>query len=376
MTTTETTRWLDIPGAPSIAGVRARAFRGIDDWQALSELTIATNTLDGVPWLPSPDNLRLEIGEADGTNPFEDIVLVEQDGRLIGACGVQRVVRDGVPTYEVWGNVDPSVRRQGIGTWLLGRNLDRVRERTVREDPEGGVMLGSFADEAEVGHRALLADFGFTPVRHFFLMRRDLLVAIPEAAAPGRHRDPAGDRRPAPTDRRRRGGGVPRPLGPPREDRQRLPRDLRPGRARHRPVGRRLGRRRDRRRRPELDLARGERSPRGQARLAGAHQRPPAVAQARAGSGHHGGVAAGSSATPAWRKGCSGSIPRTRTVPSGCTKASVSSSEAGPRPIAGPWTATTTGPRPSGRSAPGSRACRRPGRRRGAGPTRRSCRTP
>ena len=184
MTTTETTRWLDIPGAPSIAGVRARAFRGIDDWQAMSELTIATNTLDGVPWLPSPDNLRLEIGEADGTNPFEDIVLVEQDGRVIGACGVQRVVRDGVPTYEVWGNVDPSVRRQGMGTWLLGRNLDRIRERTIREDPKGGVMLGSFADEAEVGHRALLADFGFTPIRHFFLMRRDLLVAIPEAALP------------------------------------------------------------------------------------------------------------------------------------------------------------------------------------------------
>ena len=46
MTTTETTRWLAIPGAPSIPGVRARRFRGSGDWPVLSELTMAANTLN------------------------------------------------------------------------------------------------------------------------------------------------------------------------------------------------------------------------------------------------------------------------------------------------------------------------------------------
>jgi mycothiol synthase len=184
VTTTETTRWLDIPGAPSIAGLRARAFRGLDDWQALSELTIATNTFDRVPWLPSADNLKLEIGKADGSDPFEDMAFVELDGRVIAASGVQRVVRDGVPTYDVWGNVDPSIRRRGIGTWLMGWNLDRIRQRADREDAGDEVALAGFTEDTEDGHRALLSDFGFGAVRHFFLMRRDLLEAIPGAPLP------------------------------------------------------------------------------------------------------------------------------------------------------------------------------------------------
>jgi mycothiol synthase len=184
MTTTETTRWLDIPGAPSIPGVRARRFRGSSDWPLLSELTTASNTFDGVPWMPTADNLRLEVGEADGTDPFEDFVIVELDDRVIAASGIQRVVRDGVPTYDAWGNVHPSVRRRGIGTWLMGRNIQRIRERADREDRGTQVMLAGFAEETEAGHRALLADFGFTTVRQFFLMRRDLHEAIPEAALP------------------------------------------------------------------------------------------------------------------------------------------------------------------------------------------------
>ena len=184
MTTTETTRWLDIPGAPSIAGMRVRAFRGDDDWQPLSELTVASNAFDGVPWLPTADNLRLEIGKADGTDPFDDLVLVELDGRVMAAAGVQRVVRDGVPTYDAWGSVHPSIRRRGVGTWLLRWNLARVRQRTDTEDRGADVAVGDFAQDTEAGHKALLAAFGFAPVRHFFLMRRELLDTIPEAPLP------------------------------------------------------------------------------------------------------------------------------------------------------------------------------------------------
>ena len=52
--------------------------------------------------------------------------------------------------------------------------------------------LGAFAEDAEAGHRALLAAAGFEPVRHFFLMRHGAARAVPDAAAARRHRDPAG----------------------------------------------------------------------------------------------------------------------------------------------------------------------------------------
>jgi mycothiol synthase len=139
---------------------------------------------DGVPWVPTAQNLSVEVGGADGVVPAEDIVIVELDGRVVAACGVDRVVRDGIPTYDAWGSVEPAIRRRGLGTWLLDRNLERARRRAATEDPDAAVDVGSFAEDAEIGHRALLADFGFAPVRHFFLMRRNLLEAIPEVRLP------------------------------------------------------------------------------------------------------------------------------------------------------------------------------------------------
>lgn len=183
-TSTDKYHWLDLAGAPPILGLRARAFGDDTDWDRLSGLMIAANAFDAVPWLPTPQTVKAEIGAAEGVNPVEDIVIVELDGRVVAACGVDRVVRDGTPTYDVWGNVDPSSRRRGLGTWLLGRNLDRARHRAAREDPGAEVAIGSFAEETEAGHRALLAAHGFVTVRHFFLMRRDDLESVEEPALP------------------------------------------------------------------------------------------------------------------------------------------------------------------------------------------------
>ena len=183
-TSTDKHHWLDIAGAPPIAGLRARAFHDDTDWARLSGLMITANAFDAVPWLPTAQTVQAEIGSAEGVNPVEDIVIVELDGHVIAACGVDRVVRDGVPTYDVWGNVDPSFRRRGLGTWLLGRNLERTRHRAAVEDPDAEVAIGSFSEATEAGNRALLAGHGFATVRHFFLMRRTGLESIEEAALP------------------------------------------------------------------------------------------------------------------------------------------------------------------------------------------------
>jgi len=63
-------------------------------------------------------------------------------------------------------------------------SLERARVRASREDTGMPVSLGSFAEDTETGHRALLASVGFEPVRHFFLMRRVGLDDIPDAPLP------------------------------------------------------------------------------------------------------------------------------------------------------------------------------------------------
>ena len=106
------------------------------------------------------------------------------DGRVIAASGLERVVRDDLPTYDMWGDVDPAYRTRGLGTWLMGWCLRHARVRASREDPGTRVAVGTFAEDVEVGHRALIAATGLEPVRHFFLMRRTGLDDVPDAPLP------------------------------------------------------------------------------------------------------------------------------------------------------------------------------------------------
>ncbi|HEY8818725.1 MAG TPA: GNAT family N-acetyltransferase [Candidatus Limnocylindrales bacterium] len=184
MTTTGRIRRLTLEHPPAIPGLEARFFADASDYARLSELTVAANEFDEIPYLPSAADLKVEMEAAEGLDPVDDVVFVEVDGRLIAATGLQRVVRDDVPTYDIWGTVDPGHRRLGLGTALMAWTLERARVRASREDTGMPVALGSFAEDTETGHRALLASVGFEPVRHFFLMRRVGLDDIPDAPLP------------------------------------------------------------------------------------------------------------------------------------------------------------------------------------------------
>ena len=68
--------------APAIPGIRARFFRDDADYESLAELIGAALEADEVPYRPNADNLRIDMEANDGSNRFEDLVLVEVDGRL------------------------------------------------------------------------------------------------------------------------------------------------------------------------------------------------------------------------------------------------------------------------------------------------------
>jgi mycothiol synthase len=184
MTTTSNVRHVNLPNAPAIPGLAVRHFAGAADYSPLADLTVAANQFDQIPYLPTAGDLKVEMEAAEGVDPIDDVVLAEVDGRLIAATGLERVVRDDVPTYDIWGTVHPDQRRRGLGTALMGWALERARVRAGHQDQGAAVALGSFAEDTETGHRALLASVGFEPARHFFLMRRLGLDDIPDAPLP------------------------------------------------------------------------------------------------------------------------------------------------------------------------------------------------
>jgi mycothiol synthase len=184
MATTTSFRSVAIAAPPPIAGIRARFFGNTSDYERLAELISTSNLHDGIPWVQTARNIEVEWAGKDGADPVNDVVIVELEGRVIAASGLERVVRDEVPTYDIWGYVDPSYRRRGLGTWLMGWSLAHARVRASREDPGVRVAVGTFAEDSEVAHRALNAANDLEPVRHFFLMRRTRLDDIPHAPLP------------------------------------------------------------------------------------------------------------------------------------------------------------------------------------------------
>lgn len=174
----------DLAAAPAIPGLQVRFFRDDADYEPMAELIAAAMAADGVPYQPTAPNLQIDMETNDGSDRFVDVVLVELDGRLVARSTVERMVRDDIPMYKVEGQVQPDYRRRGLGQWLFDWSVERSRARAVIEDPGGHVKLTSWTEEASVGNVVLLERAGFAPVRHFFLMRREGLDDIPDAALP------------------------------------------------------------------------------------------------------------------------------------------------------------------------------------------------
>lgn len=171
----------------TIPGLRARAWQGDADAEALAELRNRAFAADGIDERTSPALVRLQLRTLPGFDLARDLVLVERDGRLVAFARHHREVEsDGTPVHWLTGAVDPDLRRRGIGRALLRRNLERARAvaRDIASEGLRPPVASAWLAESEVGAIALLRQAGFEPVRWFFEMVRPSLDDLPSVELP------------------------------------------------------------------------------------------------------------------------------------------------------------------------------------------------
>src|SRR5436190_10520086 len=84
--------YIEIPEAPSIRGLRFRAFAGESDYAAMAEMmnTIARGEGEDATAAWNQEQVRRMDAWITNFNPAKDRIIAEMDGRMIGAGRAQR----------------------------------------------------------------------------------------------------------------------------------------------------------------------------------------------------------------------------------------------------------------------------------------------
>jgi mycothiol synthase len=175
---------LRLPDAPPIPGLRFRPFDPGRDYGGLVALIRDAHLADGVPWIPTVENLRSDHEHGGEYDPRRDLLVALVDGTIVGASKTNVRTRADGPSHHVEGWVSPPFRRRGLGRALLHWAEAHARDVALADGRAGERSLSSWSDESQVGAVALYESEGYAIVRYGFIMVRDLAEPIPAAPLP------------------------------------------------------------------------------------------------------------------------------------------------------------------------------------------------
>lgn len=119
------------------------------------------------------DLARDSLGGFDETGAMRAYALVEvrpDDARVVRA--------------QLRGGVDPFWRGRGIGRAILAWMEGRGRQKLAESGKDLPARLAVMVEEKARDHRRLYAAAGFSPIRWYTTMRRDLSAPLPEVQTP------------------------------------------------------------------------------------------------------------------------------------------------------------------------------------------------
>ncbi len=176
---------ITVPGAPAIAGLTFRRFRGEADYPIMVAILDACNAADHLDYINTLDEIAWVFSHLRNCDPERDMLFVEVDGETVAFSRVWWVQEDtGERLYISLGFVHPDWRRQGLGAAMLRYNERHLRD-IARGHPVGiPKLFRVWAMASEEGAQTLFAEAGYRPVRHYIIMTRPIGQPLPDAPLP------------------------------------------------------------------------------------------------------------------------------------------------------------------------------------------------
>jgi len=173
---------------PDIAGIRFRAYRGLDDIPGMAAVADAANRAAGSAETRSVETMLAQYRNLTNCDPDRDIVVVEVDGTTVAYQRAWWTDRsEGGRGFEAISFIEPAYAERGVEDVLLamGERRQLALASEMADELAGRpAFLARFARVAEKTEIARLERAGYRPARRYAEMVRPDFEAIPELAVP------------------------------------------------------------------------------------------------------------------------------------------------------------------------------------------------
>ena len=170
---------LELPVLPDLAELEFRALRR-DDVPALYETLLAVERADDRNLVQTLDDLQREFDDPWSNAEVDSLAAFALDGQL---TGYGRTFQNPQPEAEarcyLLVEVHPSFRANGLEETLLDWAEERARQRLALVDGDLSRVLRTGIQDTQTQRQAQLEQRGFSIVRYFYRMQRDLNEPIP-----------------------------------------------------------------------------------------------------------------------------------------------------------------------------------------------------
>ncbi len=178
-------RWVDVPDAPPIEGLRFRFYVGEDDVPGMVDVANAFNEAMGQTERWSEEMLALQVRHPSHVRPQQGNLLAFVGDDLIADSSIEfDETTDGERHYRSLGRIHPDFAHRGLGTAMMAFNERLLLDLVRREAYNGPQKLITWLEDRDVGGIELAIRRGYKKVRVYHHMTRPDLdeIDVPQLA--------------------------------------------------------------------------------------------------------------------------------------------------------------------------------------------------